>query len=156
MAKKRKKFNYTIIFPLLFFISPFIIFFIASSIRYFNTGIFNYTNNFLHFYNVIKNFKEFIFPSVFFLTIGLAIIIFNKFINKKLCFVNWLILALSGIIIILIGNRFIFIIANKLWSENFFEFLFSGINLYTFVFATELCFIVCTILNYFDIRYLKK
>lgn len=156
MSNKRKKFNYTIIFPILFFIFPFVIFSLTSLIKYFNSGVFNFSNNFIYFYNVIKNFKEFIFPSIIFLTVGLTTILFNKFINKKLRFINWVIITLIGIIIILIGNRLIFIIANSLWSENFLEFLFNGINLYSFVFASELCFIVCSILNYFDIRYLKK
>ena len=156
MSNKRKKYNYTIIFPILFFIFPFVIFSLTSLIKYFNSGVFNFSNNFIYFYNVIKNFKEFIFPSIIFLTVGLTIILFNKFINQKLRFINWVIITLIGIIIILIGNRLIFIIANKLWSENFVEFLFNGINLYSFVFASELCFIVCSILNYFDIRYLKK
>ncbi len=156
MAKSRKKFNYTIIFPILFFLFPFFIFLIFSFIRFLNTGLFNYTNNFLHFYNVIKNFKEYIFPSIVFLTVGLIIVIFNKIINKKLRFINWFFITLLGIIIILIGNRTLFIITNNLWSEDFFEFIFNGINLYSFIFASELCFLVCAILNYFDIKYLKK
>ena len=156
MAKKRKNFYYTLIFPILFLLFPFIMFFVASLIRYFNTGIFNYTNNFIYFYAVIKKFREFIFPSVIFLNLGLTIIIFYKFINKKLHFLNWLFITLTGIIIILVGNRFLFIIANKLWSAKLFEFLFFEINLYSLVFASELCFIVCSILNYFDNKYLRK
>ena len=156
MAQKRKKFNYTLIFPIIFLIFPFIIFLLISVIRYLNTGTFNYTNNFVYFIDAIKNFREYIFPSVVFLTFGLAIIIFNKIINKKLRVLNWIFITVLGIIIILIGNRFLFIAMNNLWSENIFEFLLNGINLYSFIFSCELCFLVCSILNYFDIKYLNK
>lgn len=156
MAHKRKKFNYTLIFPIIFLIYPFIIFLLISVIRYLNTGTFNYTNNFFYFIDAIKNFREYIFPSVVFLTLGLAIIIFNKIINKKLRVLNWIFITILGIIIILIGNRFLFIALNNLWSENIFEFILNGINLYAFIFSCELCFLVCSILNYFDIKYLNK
>lgn len=156
MAKKKNHKNTIYIFPILFLTSPFIIFLISSTVRFIKTDIFDYLTNFTYFFDTLKNYSEYIFPTLVFFTIGLFYIVIIKIFNKKINFISWIFIELLGIIIIMCGNRFLFIITNNLWKNNIVEFLFNGINTYTFTFASELCFFTSSILFYFDNKYLKK
>ena len=154
MSKKRK-FNH-LIFPVLFIIFPFFVFLIVSVTRYFNTGIFNYANNFIHYYDALKNIKEYIFPAILFLTIGLLYVVISKLAKKKINFANWLTLLVIGLIIIICGNRVLFIVSNNLWHENIFDFILNGINVYSFVLSSQFCFFISSIVYYFENFYLKQ
>ncbi len=155
--KKSKKFNNIIIFPILFLVFPFLYFLLLSLIRYINTGNFNYLNNFTYLFNALKDVNEYLFPTVIFLTIGLFTILINKTFNKKIIKpMVWIIIILSGILIILFGNRLIFIAINNYWNTNIILFLTHSVNHYTFLISCELTFFICFILHYFDIKYLKR
>lgn len=156
MNKKRKKFDKTYIFPIIFIIFPLVLFLIASIIRYAKTENFNYFNNFIYLYDALKNYKEYIFSTIVFFTLGLTTIVFYKFFKKKTKIYTWIILNFIGVLIILLGNRILFVAINNLWSYGFFKFLLNGVNLYTFVLASEFCFLVSSLLAYFDLNYLKK
>lgn len=154
MSKKRQKYN--LIFPILFLIFPFVFFLIISIIKYFNTGIFNYGSNFTYFYAALKNYKEYIFPTILFLTVGLSVVFIKKLLKRKFKPNGWIILLLLGIFMILCGSRILFIISNNLWNNNFISFIFSGVNFYTFIFSTELCILVLNIVYFFDRIILKS
>ena len=151
----KKKFDFKYLFPLLCIIFPFVSFFIISLIKYINSGIFNYTNNFIYFFDCLKSVKEYIFPTILFLTLGLAIVVISKLFSKKIKSILWIFLIICGIIIILIGNRMLFIISNSLWNQNVIVFLCKGLTPYTFTLSTELTLLVCSILYYFNSSYLK-
>ena len=156
MAKMRKKFDVIYLFPILFIVFPFMIFLLISFVRYIKTGIFNYSNNFIYFLNTIKSINEFIFPLIIYLTLGLLIVVLTKLLNKKIKILSWIMIALIGTIIILLGNRFFFILSNNLWSEGVFKFLLNGFDMYRFVLSSELSFLISTLLIYFDTKYLTK
>lgn len=156
MTKKKKLKHSIYIFAILFLTFPILIFLISSAVRFIRTGIFDYFTNFTYFFNTLKNYSEYIFPTLVFFTLGLFYIVIIKIFNKKINFISWILIELLGMIIIMCGNRFLFIITNNLWKNNIIEFLYNGINTYTFVFASELCFFTSSILFYFDNRYLKK
>ncbi len=153
MAKKKKIFNY--LFPILCIVFPLIAFLVISVVKYISSGIFNYSNNFVYFYDCLKNIKEYIFPSILFFTIGLAIVVIFKFASKKITTKLWLLIVFLGIFIILLGNRFLFIISNDLWNQDIFTFLYNGITPYTFILSSELMLLICSVLNYFNSTYLK-
>lgn len=154
MSKRKQKYN--LLFPIMFFILPFLLFLIISIIKYLNTGIFNYSNNFIYFYSAIRNYKEYIFSTIIFFTIGLIFVFFKKITKRKIKFLDWFILTFLGVGFILCGNRLLFVISNNLWNNNFIAFIFSGINFYTFVFSTELCIFVLNIVYFFDKIFLKN
>lgn len=155
--KNSKKPNPIFIFPALFLAFPILFFFALSMIRYINTGLFNYSNNFIYFFHSVKSIKEYIFPAIIFLTIGLSIVLLSKFLSKKSLKKHlWIFIVLLGILIILSGNRLLFIAINNLWSYDILTFIINGITPYTFLLSCEVTFLVCFILHYFDIKYLKK
>ncbi len=156
MAKKKNHKNTIYLFPILFLTSPFIIFLNLSTVRFLRTGIFNFSNNFIHFLDMLKNYNEYVFSTLIFFTIGLFYIVIMKIFNRKIKLLSWIILEVLGIIIIMCGNRFLFILTNNLWKNDIITFLLNGINIYTFTFAVELCFFTSSILFYFDNKYLKK
>lgn len=154
--KKSKKQNYLYIFPIIFLIFPFIFFLGISLVKFFNTGIFNYKSNFYYFYLNCHEIKEFIFPAIFFFTICLLFLLIYKAIKKRIKLSVWITLIIIGIIVILIGNRFLFLITNDIWIKDSFSFLLKGINPYSFVLSCELTFLTCYILHLFDIKILSK
>lgn len=154
--KKSKKQNYLYIFPLIFLIFPFVFFLGISFVKFINTDIFNYGNNFNYFYLTCLNIKEYLFPTIFFFTLCLLFVLINKVTKKRIKKSAWIILILIGIIMILTGNRLLFLITNKVWVKDSLNFLLNGINPYSFLLSCELTFIVCFILHYFDIKYLLK
>ena len=154
--KKLKKQNYLYIFPFIFLLFPFIFFLVISLIKFFNTGIFNYGSNFNYFYFTCKNIKEYLFPALFYFTFCLLFALINKLIKKRINIISWIILIVIGIIIILIGNRFLFLITNNIWANDSFNFLLNGITPYSFILSSELTFIICSIIQYFDIKILCK
>lgn len=154
IMKKSKK--QIFIFPILFIIFPLVFFFVISLIKYINTGTFNYLNNFQYLYISLQNIKEYLLPSIIFFTLGLIIILINKFRKRKtLKIKGWIFLEILGILMILIGNRVIFLIQVNVLNNEIFSFLINAVNFYSFVIACELTFLVSFILNYFDTKYLK-
>ena len=155
--KKSKNLKNIIIFPVLFLFFPFLYFLLLSLIRYVNTGNFNYLSNFTYLFSTLKEINEYLFPTVIFLTLGLLTVLINKTFNKKIIKpIVWIIIILSGILIILFGNRFIFIAINNYWNTDIIIFLTHSVNHYTFLISIELTFFICFILHYFDIKYLKR
>lgn len=155
MTKKRNK-NFVYIYPLLFLVFPFIAFFIISFIRFLKTDIFNYSSNFKYFYDVILNYKQYILPTLIFFTIALFYIAIIKILKQKTKILSWIFITILGIIIITCGNRLIFIISNNLWNKEILIFIFHEVNIYTFIFSCEMCFLASSLLFYFDKKYLKK
>jgi len=154
---KKNKINKIYIFPLIFILFPLFYFLFLSFIRYINTDVFNYINNFSYFYISIKSIKEYLLPAVIFLTFGLILVLINKFAYKKIIkFKLWILIIFIGNIIVLLGNRIIFITINNLWQKNIFSFLINGIDPYTFLLSFQIVIFICFILHYFDIKYLRK
>ncbi|MBR2861746.1 MAG: hypothetical protein IKB86_07910 [Clostridia bacterium] len=143
------------LFPVLFFTVPFVLFLLFSLTRYAYTDKFNYGNNFIYFFEAIKNYKEFLFPSVIFLTVGLGIVLLNKLFAKKTSAIIWIILSCLGITIILLGSRILFITVNQISLIENFSFIFNGITEYTFLFSLEITLLIESILEYFD-KFLNK
>ena len=104
-----------------------------------------------------KSIKEYIFPAIVYLTVGLLIILVNKFISKNaLKKTLWVILSILGCLIILSGSRLLFIAINNLWKYDIISFIINGITPYTILISCEFSFLVSFVLHFFDIRYLKK
>lgn len=155
MAKKKKK-QLLYLFPLLFLSFPFLIFLVISTIKFIKTGTFNYVTNFTYFYQALKGYSEYIIPTILFFTFALTYIVIIKLCKKTTKKLSWILIELFGITFILCGSRFIFVLSNNLWNNDILSFIFNGINIYTFIFSSELCFFTSSILFYFDKKYLKK
>ncbi len=154
--KKSKNQNNLYIFPFIFLLFPFIFFLGISLIKFFNTGVFNYGSNFNYFYLTCYNIKEYLFPTIFFFTLCLLFVLINKGTKKRIKITAWIILIIIGIITILIGNRFLFLVTNNIWVNDSFNFLLNGIDPYSLTLSCELTFLICFILHYFDIKFLSK
>ena len=109
----------------------------------------------------LKEANEVLYNRSFTKAMDLQYLLVNEFekegneISKKIKSILWIFLIICGIIIILIGNRMLFIISNSLWNQNVIVFLCKGLTPYTFTLSTELTLLVCSILYYFNSSYLK-
>ena len=153
MAKKKQN---LMVFPLLTLISPFCIFFALFLIRAAKGSTAqNYWNNFILFYDVLQNFRAYLFPCFLYFTLGLLCLLLNLFLKKAPLKKNtWIFLIISGTLIILIGSRILFLYANDLlFSSQALNFLKTGINAYTFTAALLYCFLISFVLQLLDVLY---
>ena len=153
MAKKKRNLA---CFPLLALASPFCIFLALFLIRVARGGTAqNYWNNFILLYDVLQNFREYLFPCFLYFTMGLLFVLLNHCLKKApLSKKLWLFLVFSGTLIILIGSRLLFLYANDLLlSPQMLHFLKTGIDIYTFTAALIFCLLISFILQLLDVLY---
>ncbi len=156
--KNKRKLNALLLFPTLLILIPPFIFLILTCVRYFKTGAFNYFTNYFYFFQVVKNIKEYIFPAILFLVFGVLIVCINKLITRKALKNHvWIVLGIVGTLIILLGERLLFLIYNNYsLSNQVMLFLLNGMNVYTITFSLEISLLVCLFMNYIDIKFLNK
>ena len=155
MSKKNKKYD-ILLFPILFLLTPFLVFLAISTYKYIGTGIFNYKSNFIYFYDVILNIKEYLFPMLLALTSGLLILVLTRVFSKKMRVFAWIFLCLIGTFIIACGSRILFAFNQVAEFDELFRFILHGITPYTVLFALEATYLICIIIKIFEVYLFKK
>ncbi len=109
----------------------------------------SYLVHFRMLYEVIKSYKDYIFPFIFCLALGLIYIALHFISKRRPSGIAKFFIFLFSVYIIMTGSRILFVIVNK-YTARIFDFIHDGINIYTLSFAASLEFIIMWILSLFS------